>query len=139
MNLHEDLGRKQEGRGSSDRGFGIVFAVFFALVALGPLRRQESPRWWALALGVVFLAIAWLRAGWLRPMNRVWTRLGLLLGQIVNPLVTGLLFYLVVTPMALLLRAMGKDPLRLATDPEAQSYWINRPPGPPPETMPNQF
>ena len=140
MNLHEDLNRKQEIHGSSDRSFGIVFAIFFSLVALSPMRQQRPLRWWALALGLLFLAIALARPVLLRPMNRLWTQLGLLLGRVVSPVVAGLLFFLVVTPLGLLFRALGKDPLCLARNPEVHSYWINRhPPGPQPNSMLDQF
>ena len=110
LNLHEDLDRKQEIHGSSDRSFGIVFAIFFSLVALSPMRHQRPLRWWALALSLLFLAIALARPGLLRPLNRLWTQLGLLLGRVVSPVVAGLLFFLVVTPLGLLFRALGKDP-----------------------------
>ena len=81
-----------------------------------------------------------VRPARLQLLNLVWTKFGLLLGRIVNPLVTGLLFFLIVTPAALVSRLLGKDPLSLARDAEALSYWIpRRPPGPPPETMVNQF
>ncbi|MBT3401824.1 MAG: hypothetical protein HN420_17765, partial [Rhodospirillaceae bacterium] len=91
-------------------------------------------------VAIAFLAIAFLRPGLLAPLNRLWTRFGLLLHRIVNPIVMGFLFYLTVTPMALIMRALGKDLLRLKRDPEAKSYWIERtPPGPAPDTMSNQF
>ena len=138
--LHEDFDRKQEGRGSSDRSFGIVLSIFFVLVGLSPLRAHHPVRWWALALGGLFLGVALLQPMWLRPLNRVWTKLGLLMGRVVSPVITALLFYLVVTPTGLLFRLLGKDPLRLALDAGVRSYWIERrPPGPPPETMSNQF
>ena len=76
----------------------------------------------------------------LAPLNKWWTKLGVLLYRIVSPVVLGLLFYLTVTPIALLLRLLGKDPLRLRRDPDGASYWIDRtPPGPAPESMKNQF
>jgi hypothetical protein len=138
--LHEDLDRKQEGHGSSDRSFGIVISIFFALVALSPLRSHHPVRLWALALGGLFLAVALLQPVRLHPLNRIWTKLGLLMGRVVSPVITALLFYLVVTPTGLLFRLLGKDPLRLASDAGVGSYWIERrPPGPPPETMSNQF
>ena len=140
VSLHEDFRRKQEGQGGSDRGFGIVFAAFFALVALLPLRAHHPVRWWALALAGVFLGVALLKSAWLGPLNRLWTKLGILLGRIVSPVVTGLVFFLVVTPIGLLFRILKKDPLRLAWNGAASSYWIDRqPPGPAPETMRNQF
>jgi len=139
-NLHEDFARKQEGRASSDRAFGVVFAAFFVIVALLPLRHHHPMRLWALPLTAMFLLIALLKPTLLSPLNKYWTKLGLLMGRIVSPVVTAILFYLVVTPTALLFRLMGKNPLRLAFEPQAQSYWIvRRPPGPAPETMANQF
>jgi hypothetical protein len=138
--LHEDLARKQESRGSSDRAFGIVFAVFFVLVALLPLRTHHPVRWWALPVAGLFLLIGLLKPLWLRPLNKFWTKLGLLMGRVVSPVIAAVLFYAVVTPTGILFRLLGKDPLRLSHDPEARSYWIERrPPGPAPETMTNQF
>ena len=140
ISLHEDFRRKQEGRGGSDRGFGIVFAIFFALIGLVPLRAHHPVRWWSLGLAGVFLLVALLKPAWLHPLNRVWTMLGILLGLVVSPLITALLFFLVVTPIGFLFRLLKKDPLRLASSPGATSYWIARePPGPAPETMRNQF
>jgi Na+(H+)/acetate symporter ActP len=138
--LHEDLSRKQEGQGSSDRAFAFVFAVFFALVGLSPLRTHHPMRSWAFPIAGSFLFIGILKPVWLRPLNKYWTKLGLLMGRIVSPVITAVLFYAVVTPTALLFRILGKDPLRLSRNPEARSYWIERqPPGPAPETMTNQF
>ncbi len=76
----------------------------------------------------------------LHPLNRVWTSLGLLLGKVVNPIVMGVVFLLAVTPIAVILRLLGKDLLRLRRDPAADSYWIPRdPPGPDPASMSRQF
>ena len=140
MNTHEELTRKHAVRGSSDRSFGIVFSAFFAFVGVSALWKHR-PVWpWALALAGVFLTVALLGHGWLHPLNRMWINLGLLLGRVVNPVVMGVLFFLVVVPTALIFRLMGKDPLRLARAANASSYWIDRlPPGPSRETMTNQF
>jgi hypothetical protein len=138
--LHEDFGRKQESQGSSDRAFATVFAIFFALVGFSPLRTHHTMRSWAFPVAGLFLIVGILKPVWLRPLNKYWTKLGLLMGRIVSPVITAALFYAVVTPTALLFRILGKDPLRLSRDPEARSYWIERqPPGPAPETMANQF
>lgn len=141
QNFHEDYGREEEVKGSSNRGFGQVFAVVFAVVAFWPLTGEGgSVRLWSLGLAVAFLAIAYLRSSLLAPLNWVWTRFGLLLHRIVNPLVMGMLFYGTVTPMGLIMRALGKDLLRLKRDPKARTYWIERkPPGPTPDSMSNQF
>ena len=79
----------------SDRSFGIVFAVVFALIASYPFYWGKTPHWWALAIAVGFLAVAVLRPSALRPLNLLWFRFGLLLNKIVSPVVMGLLFLFV--------------------------------------------
>ena len=140
MSSHEDFRREAEVKQSSDRAFGLVFAAVFVLIALWPLLDGAGPRWWALAVAGAFALLALAAPRVLAPANRLWHRFGLLLGRLVNPLVMGLLFYLVVTPTGLILRAFGKDPLRLGRDPDAASYWIERiPTGPEGSGMPRQF
>lgn len=125
---------------SSDRSFGLVFAAFFAVVALLPAIHGAPPRWWALVLAAAFAAIAFIAPRVLHPLNRAWTALGLLLHHVVNPLIMAIMFYGAILPMALLLRALGKDLLRLKREPEATSYWIPRePPAPAPGSMSKQF
>lgn len=137
---HEDLAREQHVEGSSDRAFGLVVAGAFLLVTLGPLRHGHMPRWWALAVASVFALVAVLKPVLLARLNRLWTKLGILLGKVVSPIALGILFYGVLTPVALIMRLARKDPLRLKLDHHADSYWIERkPPGPPPDSMGNQF
>jgi Saxitoxin biosynthesis operon protein SxtJ len=125
---------------SSNRTFGLVFAVFFLLAAILPLLRAHPVRRWALLVSGIFLLIALVAPGILTPLNRAWTALGALSQAVVNPIVLGVLFYFVFTPFGWILRRMGKDFLRLRDDPGRDSYWIPRsPPGPPPETMARQF
>ena len=106
--LHEDFGRRQESQGSSDRSFAIVFAVFFALVGFSPLRTHHPMRLWAFPVAGLFLLVGILKPVWLRPLNKYWTNLGLLMGRIVSPVITAVLFYAVVTPTALMFRILGK-------------------------------
>ena len=137
---HEDFSRKEDIKPSSDRSFGLVIATVFLLITFWPLIRAEPVRWWALAVAAVFAALALLWTAALAPLNKCWTKLGVLLYRIVSPIVLGLLFYVIVTPVALLMRVLGKDPLRLRREPDAASYWIDRMPrGPAPESMKNQF
>jgi Saxitoxin biosynthesis operon protein SxtJ len=137
---HEDFNRQEEVNPSSDRSFGLVVAIFFLLVAFWPLIRAEPIRWWALGVAAVIAVLALLWTAALAPLNKLWTKLGILLYRIVSPVVMALLFYVTVTPIALLMRVLGKDPLRLRRAPDAASYWIDRtPPGPAPESMKNQF
>lgn len=112
----------------SERSFGLVFATVFAVVALLPLLDGAGPRPWALGIAAAFLAAALLRPSLLAPANRAWFRLGMLLGAVVTPVVMALVFFLAVTPTALLLRLFGKDPLNRRFDPAAPSYWIARDP-----------
>ncbi len=139
-NTHERLSAAQDIQGSSDRSFGIVMAVVFAVVGAWPLLSEGPPRWWALIAAAVFCSLAFLHPALLAPLNRLWFRFGLLLNKITSPLVMRLLFYGVMTPYAYILRWLGKDLLRLRFDASAESYWIERkPPGPAPETIKRQF
>lgn len=137
---HEFHDRHEAPEGSSDRGFGYVFAGFFALLAAWSLWRGGQAWMWLGALSTGFLLVALLRPALLAPLNKLWMRFGLLLARIVNPVVLGLLFFVVFTPIGLLARLLGKDFLRLKRDPRAASYWIVRePPGPEPQSMKDQF
>jgi hypothetical protein len=138
--LHEDLSREEQVKAGSDRGFGLVFAGFFALVSGLSWWRGHTAWHWALPVAAAFLVIAYTYPKVLAPLNLLWMKFGLLLHKVVTPLVLGLLFFVTITPIGLLARACGKDFLRLKLDPNANSYWIDRtPPGPPPQTMRNQF
>jgi predicted membrane metal-binding protein len=138
--LHEDFSREEEVKAGSDRGFGLVFAGFFAIVSALSLWHSGKTWHWALPLAVAFLLVALIYPRVLAPLNRLWLKFGLLLYKVMNPLVLGLLFFVTIMPIGLVMRAMGKDFLRLRRDPNAKTYWIDRtPPGPPPQSMKNQF
>lgn len=122
----------------SNRSFGLVFAVFFALVALLPVVHGAPLRWWALGVALVFAAAAFFAPSLLRPLNWVWFKIGLALHHLVNPVIMAVMFYGAILPMALLLRALGKDLLRLKREPESASYWIPRE-TPAPGSMSKQF
>lgn len=117
-----------------------MFAAGCILVGLWPLLKRGPARWPLLVVAGTFLVAAIIRPVLLRPLNKIWTRFGLLLGRLVNPIMTAVMFFLVFTPAGIISRLLGKDPLRLKWAPEADTYWIVRnPPGPPPETMAKQF
>ncbi len=138
--VHEPFSRSEEIKQSSDRSFGIVFTVVFAVIGLWPMLGDGQIRVWSISIAGLLLAISVIRPAILAPLNRLWTRFGLLLHRITNPIIMGFVFFLAVTPTAVILKLMGKDPLRRGFDREAKSYWIERtPPGPEPETMKNQF
>ena len=139
-NIHEDFSKKTESLGPSNRSFGLVFTAFFALVGFLPLLHHKPVRLWALAVSCVFLLLTLIAPATLSRLNRMWMRLAKLIGRVTNPVITGLMFYLLFTPAALLTRLFRKDRLRLLPDPAADTYWIpRRPPGPAAESMRNQF
>jgi uncharacterized membrane protein len=138
--FHESLRRDEDVKGSSDRSFGLVFATLFALIAVSKLWHGNDAGYGWLAAAAAVLAAALTVPTALAPANRLWLKIGLLLHHVVEPLVMGVLFFLVVTPMGVALRLTGKDLLRLRRDAAATTYWIDRdPPGPTPESLRNQF
>ncbi len=139
--MHERLESHRNTPTASDRSFGVVFCVFFALIAGFQLyaERMEVAAMLAVASSV-FGIVAFVRPTILAPLNFVWTRFGLLLHRIVNPIVMGLMFFGVFTPMGFAMRLFGFDPLRQRGSKTVESYWIDREPkGPTPDTMTKQF
>lgn len=125
---------------ASNRSFGVVFTVFFGIIGLLPLLNAHSVRVWALIFSAIFLVLALFAPTCLALLNRLWMQFGALLHRIVSPVALAILFFIVVTPIALLMRILGKDPLRMRLDTNAKSYWIVRePPGPKPESLKDQF
>ena len=138
--FHEDFGRGDEPKAGGERGFGMVFAFVFAVIGFWPLWDGGAIRLWALIAACGFATVGWFMPTLLRPLNRGGFLCGMVLHKVMNPLVMGLLFYATITPMALVMQLMGKDPLRRRFDPEAKSYWIERrPAGPEPQSMRRQF
>jgi hypothetical protein len=137
---HEVFEREEKIVAGSDRSFGLVMAGAFALLTAVNVWHAGRVWPWTAGLAAAFLVAALLRPALLNPLNRIWLKFGLLLHKIVNPVIMALLFYGTVLPTGLVMRAMGKDLLRLRREPDAESYWIVRaPPGPAPETMKDQF
>jgi predicted membrane metal-binding protein len=125
---------------ASDRSFGMVFAAVFLIVGAWPLLDGRSPRLWALGAAGLLALVTTFSPWLLRPLNAVWIRLGEFLHRLVTPVIMGLVFFLTVLPTALVMRALGKDHLRLKLDQDSPTYWIERqPPGPAPQTMNRQF
>ena len=137
---HEDLSRSQEVKPSSNRAFGWVFTGVFLIIALWPLLFGGALRWWSLIVSGLVALVTMVAPALLAIPNRLWLRFGLLLHSIVSPVVLAVMFYGVVTPTGVLMRAFRKDSLRLRRSSSTQSYWIKRdPPGPKPDSMSKQF
>jgi hypothetical protein len=139
QSTHESFDRDEAAQPGSDRTFGLVMAGALALLSLVNGWHLGRVWPWTSAAAVLFVIAALLWPSSLRPLNRLWMKLGLLLHRIVNPIVMGLLFYGTIWPTGLVMRIRGRDLLRLKRDPSAASYWIARAPGPAPETMKDQF
>ena len=121
---------------SSNRSFGIVFFVVFLLIALYPLTYGGEIRIWSLIISILFLILGLLNSKILAPLNKIWFKFGILLGRIVSPLIMGIIFFLVVTPIGFTMRLLGKDVLNLKYN-KNKSYWIEK--NGPKSKMKNQF
>ncbi len=120
----------------TNKNFGIVFSVIFLIISLFPLINDGSLRIWSLIVSTVFLFLGLTNSKILTPLNKIWFKFGLLLGRIVSPVIIGFIFFLVVTPTALIMRLIGKDLLNLKFN-KHQSYWIEK--TGPKSKMKNQF
>ena len=124
----------------SNRSFGTLFVVAFALLGGYWWWRNNTLFPWAFGLTALILLVTLAKPGWLTPANRAWMRLAELLHRVVSPVALGLMFFCVLTPMALLMRMGRRDAMKRRFDPAARTYWIERdPPGPDAAGLPNQF
>ncbi len=120
----------------SNRSFGIVFFVVFLLISIYPLINYENIRYWSLIISLIFLILGFLNSKLLTPLNKIWFKIGILLGKIISPLIMGIIFFLVVTPIGFLMRMLKKDLLNLKFN-NNKSYWIEK--TEPKSKMKNQF
>ena len=121
---------------SSNRSFGIVFFIFFLIVALYPLFNNEDLKLWSLIISIIFLILGLLNSRVLTPLNWIWFKFGIILGKIVSPFVMGIIYFLIVTPIGLIMRLFRKDLLNLKYD-NKNTYWIEK--TGPKSKMKNQF
>ena len=121
---------------SSNRSFGIVFFIVFLLIAFYPLINQGEIRIWSLLISLLFLILGIINSKILTPLNKVWFKFGIFLSKIISPVIMGIVFFLVVTPIAFLMRMPKKDLLNLKFN-KNSSYWIEK--TDPKSTMKNQF
>ncbi|MDA8548404.1 SxtJ family membrane protein [Candidatus Pelagibacter bacterium] len=121
---------------SSNRSFGIVFFVVFLIITLYPLTYGGEIRLWSLIISLIFLTLGLLNSKILAPLNKIWFKFGVFLGKIVSPIIMGIIFFLVVTPIGLVMRSLGKDVLNLKYN-KNKSYWIKK--NGPKSKMKNQF
>ncbi len=120
----------------SNRSFGIVFFIFFLIIATYPIINDGNIKKWSLVLSMVFLILGLLNSKFLTPLNNLWFKFGILLSKIISPLIMGIIFFLVVTPTGYIMRILGKDLLNLRYN-KNKSYWIEK--KGPKSKMKNQF
>ena len=120
----------------SNKSFGIVFFIVFLLIAIYPLINNGELRIWSLIIAIIFLILGLVNSKVLTPLNKLWFKFGLLLGKVISPLIMGIIFFFVVTPIAFIMRIIGKDLLNLKFN-NKKSYWIEK--TGPKSKMKNQF
>ena len=121
---------------SSNRSFGIVFFIVFLIISIWPLHYGENIRIWSLIISIIFLILGIINSKILSPLNKVWFKFGIILGSIISPIVMAIIFFIVVTPIALLMKLLKKDLLNLKKK-NQKSYWVEK--TGPKSKMKNQF
>jgi len=111
---------------NSNRSFGIVFFFVFLIISLWPLTNENPLRVWSIFVAIIFLILGLMNSKLLTPLNILWFKFGKLLGSIVAPIVMGIVFFVVITPIGLIMKIIGKDLLNNKYNNKNKSYWINR-------------
>ena len=109
----------------SNRNFGIVFSIVFLIIAIWPILNQNEIRIWSMIISLIFLILGLINSKFLSPLNKAWFKFGLILGSIIAPVVMGIVFFLVVTPTGLIMKALGKDILGLKRN-KNNTYWLEK-------------
>jgi|TARA_Y100000389_G_scaffold173023_1_gene181912 hypothetical protein len=115
---------KNSIRIGSNRSFGIVFFILFLIIALYPMIGDQEIRIWSLLTSLIFLTLGLMNSKFLTPLNKLWHRFGILLGNIISPIVMGIVFFMIVTPTSIILKIFSKDILNLKKN-NSKSYWID--------------
>ena len=111
---------------STNRSFGIVFFIFFFIIATYPLINDGDIRIWSIFIAVTFLILGLLNSRILTPFNKIWFKFGILLGNLISPIILGIIFFLIITPTSLIMKILGKNLLNLKKN-NKSSYWVERP------------
>ncbi len=127
---------KSENKQSSNRSFGIVFFLFFLIIGIFPLFSSQDARIWSLVISLIFLILGLNDSKILTPLNVLWLKFGITLGKIISPIIMGVIFFFVVTPIGLIMKMLRKDLINLKYN-KNKSYWIEK--NGPKSKMKNQF
>ena len=110
----------------SNRNFGLVFFVFFLIIGLWPLLGTNEIRYWSIFFSVIFFLLGITNSKLLNPLNKIWFNFGILLGKMISPLIMVIIFFLIITPIGVIMRVFGKDILNLKYNKKNKSYWIEK-------------
>ena len=121
---------------TTNKNFGIVFFIFFLIVSIFPLLYNQDIRIWSSILSILFLILGLMNSPILSPLNTIWFKFGILLGRFISPIIMGVIFFLIITPTAIIMKILGKDLLLLKKN-KKKSYWIEK--LSPKSKMKNQF
>ena len=109
----------------SNRNFGIVFFIVFLIIALWPILKQNEIRIWSIIISFIFLILGLLNSKFLIPLKILWIKFGFFIGKYVSIITMGIIFFLIITPIGVLMRLLGKDLLRLKKS-NNNSYWLKK-------------
>ena len=109
----------------SNRNFGVVFSIVFLIIAIWPILNQNEIRIWSIIISLIFLILGLINSKFLSSLNKAWFKFGLILGSVIAPIVMGIIYFLVVTPTGLIMKALGKDLLGLKRN-KNNTYWLEK-------------
>ena len=118
--------KKNKIKISTNKSFGIVFFIFFLFIATYPLMNNEDIRIWSIIIAITFLILGLFNSRILTPLNKIWFRFGILLGNLISPIIMGIIFFLIITPTSLIMKILGKNLLNLKRN-NKSTYWVERP------------
>tara|TARA_X000000368_G_C22832174_1_gene623820 strand:- start:60 stop:449 length:390 start_codon:yes stop_codon:yes gene_type:complete len=121
---------------SSNRSFGTVFFIVFFIISVWPILNDENIRIWSLVISVIFLGLGLINSSLLTPLNKIWFKFGIFLGNFISPIVMAIVFFLVLLPTGIIMRILRKDILNLKYSSKS-TYWIEKQKYK--STMKNQF
>ena len=110
---------------NSNRTFGILFFLVFLVIGIWPILNNEGLRWWSIIISLIFLFLGIINSKILSPFNKIWIKIGELLGKVIAPIVMAIIYFFIITPMAILLKLLRKDLLKIKFSP-VTTYWIKR-------------
>ncbi len=111
---------------SSNRSFGLLFFIVFLIIGLWPLKNGENFNYYFIIISLIFLILGIINSSLLTPLNKLWIKFGEILGLVIAPIVMAIVYFIILTPISLIVRIFGKDLLGVNFSKKVNSYWIER-------------